>query len=126
VSALVRRYYRAPYALSGTDARAHRLMRLAALAVLLSVGGALGFVVAMLGDLEMTGASSDTWINLLRLFATVVLPVGAAIAVWNAWQALRSRRRLLAKLWAVLLALSCLFLLWIGFANHLIGYGAYY
>lgn len=126
VSALVRRYYGVPYALSGTDARAHRLVRLAALAVLLSVGGALGFVVAMLGDLEMTGASSDLWINLLRLFATVALPVGAAIAVWNAWQVLRGRRRWLAKLWALLLALSCLFLLWIGFANHLIGYGAYY
>ncbi|KAF1715219.1 serine hydrolase [Pseudoxanthomonas yeongjuensis] len=126
VSALVRRHYRAPYALSGADARAHRLVRLAALAVLLSVGGTLGFVVAMLGDLEMTGAGSDKWINLLRLFATVVLPVGAAISVWNAWQVLRSRRRWLAKLWAVLLALSCLFLLWIGFANHLIGYGAYY
>ena len=126
VSALVRRYYGVPYALSGTDARAHRLVRLAALAVLLSVGGALGFVVAMLSDLEMTGASSDLWINLLRLFATVALPVGAAIAVWNAWQVLRGRRRWLAKLWALLLALSCLFLLWIGFANHLIGYGAYY
>lgn len=126
VSALVRRYYGVPYALSGTDARAHRLVRLAALAVLLSVGGALGFVVAMLSNLEMTGASSDLWINLLRLFATVALPVGAAIAVWNAWQVLRGRRRWLAKLWALLLALSCLFLLWIGFANHLIGYGAYY
>jgi hypothetical protein len=56
----------------------------------------------------------------------VVLPSGAAIAVWNAWHVLRSRRLWLAKLWAVLLALSCLFLLWIGFANHLIGYGAYY
>lgn len=126
VSALVRRYYGVPYALSGTDARAHRLVRLAALVVLLSVGGALGFVVAMLSDLEMTGASSDLWINLLRLFATVTLPVGAAIAVWNAWQVLRGRRRWLAKLWALLLALSCLFLLWIGSANHLIGYGAYY
>ena len=126
VSALVRRHYGAPYRLSGSDARAHRLARLAALAVLLSIGGTLGFVVAMLGDLEMTGAGSDKWINLLRLFATVVLPVGAAISVWNAWKVLRSRRRWLAKLWAVLLALSCLFLLWIGFANHLIGYGAYY
>ncbi|SDQ56058.1 serine hydrolase domain-containing protein [Pseudoxanthomonas sp. CF125] len=126
VSALIRRYYGVPYALSGTDARAHRLVRLAALAVLLSVGGALGFVVAMLGDLEMTGASSDVWINLLRLLATVVLPVGAAVAVWNAWHVLRGRRRWLAKLWALLLALSCLFLLWVGFANHLIGYGAYY
>jgi len=126
VSALVRRHYRASYALSGTDARAHRLVRLAALAVLLSVGGTLAFVVAMLGDLEMTGPGSDKWINLLRLFATIVLPVGAAIATWNAWQVLRGRRRWLAKLWAVLLALSCLFLLWIGFAHHLIGYGAYY
>ena len=126
VSALVRRRYRAPYGLSGTDARAHRLVRLAALAVLLSVGGALGFVVAMLSNLEMTGASSDIWINLLRLFATVVLPLGAAIAVWNAWTVLRSRRVLWAKLWAVLLALSCLFLLWAGFAFHLMGYGAYY
>jgi CubicO group peptidase (beta-lactamase class C family) len=126
VSALVRRHYGAAYALSGADARAHRLVRLAALAVLLSVGGALGFVVAMLGDLEMTGASSDLWINLLRLFATVALPVGAAIAVWNAWHVLRGRRRWLAKLWALLLALACLFLLWIGLANHLIGYGAYY
>ena len=126
VSALVRRRYRVAYGLSGSDARAHRLVRLAALAVLLSVGGALGFVVAMLGDLEMTGAGSDIWINLLRLFAMVVLPAGAAIAVWNAWHVLRSRRLWLAKLWAVLLALSCLFLLWIGFAHHLIGYGAYY
>lgn len=126
LSALVRRYYGAPYALSGADARAHRLIRLTALVVLLSVGGALGFVVAMLGNLEMTGSGSDTWINLLRLFATVALPVGGAIAVWNASQVLRSRRRWLAKSWAVLLALSCLFLLWIGFANHLIGYGAHY
>ena len=126
VSALVRRHYRAPYGLSGADARAHRRVRLAALAVLLSIGGTLGFMVTMLGDLEMTGPASDVWINLLRLFATVALPVGAAVAAWNAWQVLRGRRRWLAKLWAVLLALSCLFLLWIGFANHLIGYGAYY
>jgi hypothetical protein len=126
VSALVRRRYRVPYGLSGADARAHRLIRLTALAVLLSVGGAIGFVVAMLGDLEMTGSGSDLWINLLRLLATVVLPVGAAISVWNAWQVLRSRRPWLAKLWAVLVALACLFLLWIGFANHLIGFGAYY
>lgn len=126
VSALVRRYYGARYALSGLDARAHRLARFTALAVLLSIGGMLGFVAAMLNDLELTGPASDKWINLLRLFATVVLPAGAAISAWNGWHVLRSQRRWLAKLWAVLLALSCLFLLWVGFANHVIGYGAYY
>ena len=126
VSALVRRYYRAPYKLVGTDARAHRLARIAALLVLLAVGGALGLVVAMLSNLEMTSPDTDGLIITLRLFATVVLPLGAAVAVWNAWQALRGRRRVLAKLWAVLLALACLFLLWIGFAQHLIGFGANY
>lgn len=126
VSALVRRYYRAPYKLAGTEARAHRLVRIAALLVLLAMGGALGLVVAMLSNLEMTSPDTDGLIIALRLFATVVLPVGAAVAVWNAWQVLRGRRRLLAKLWALLLALACLFLLWIGVANHVIGFGANY
>jgi hypothetical protein len=126
ISALVRRYYGVAYGLSGADARTHRIARLTALAVLLAVAGTLGFVVAMLQDLEMTGAGSDKIINALRLFALLVLPLGAALSLWNAWQVLRSRRRWLAKVWAVLLALSCLFLLWVGLANHLIGYGAYY
>ena len=126
VSAMVRRYYRAPYRLSGADARMHRLVRIVALAVLLALGGALGFVVAMLGSLEMTGPDSDGMIIALRLFATVALPLGAAVAVWNAWHVLRAPRRLLAKLWALLLALACLYALWIGVAHHVIGFGASY
>ena len=126
VSALVRRYYGVPYRLSGADARAHRWVRIAALAVLVSFCAVFGLVVAMLSDLEMTGAGSDTLITILRLLATIVLPLGAAVAVWNAWQVLRSRRKWLAKLWAVLLALSCLFVLWIGFTHHVIGFGASY
>ena len=126
VSALVRRYYRAPYRLVGIDARAHRLVRIAALLVLVAMGAMLGLVVAMLGKLALTSPDSDGLIIALRLFATVVLPLGAAVAAWNAWHVLRGRRRLLAKLWAVLLALACLFVLWIGFANHVIGFGANY
>jgi CubicO group peptidase (beta-lactamase class C family) len=126
VSALVRRYYRVPYQLSGADARMHRLVRIAALAVLLALGGTLVFVVAMLGSLEMTSADSDGLIIGLRLFATVALPLGALVAVWNAWHVLRARRRWLARLWALLLALACLFALWIGVVHHVIGFGAHY
>ncbi len=126
VSALVRRYYGAPYRLDGADARAHRYVRIAALLVLLAMGAVVGLVVAMLSKLELTSADTDGLIVALRLFATIVLPVGAAVAVWNAWHVLRGRRRLLAKAWAVLLALACLFLLWIGFAYHVIGFGANY
>ncbi|HZW18659.1 MAG TPA: serine hydrolase [Luteimonas sp.] len=126
VSALVRRYYGAQYRLAGNDARAHRLVRIAALLMLVAMGAMLGLVVSMLGDLALTSASMDGWIIALRLFATVVLPLGALVALWNAWHALRGQRRILAKLWAVLLALACLFLLWIGFADHVIGFGANY
>ncbi|HEC0958119.1 TPA: hypothetical protein R1S83_005801, partial [Klebsiella pneumoniae] len=126
VSALVRRYYGVPYRLSGVDARAHRLVRIGALLSLLATGAALALVASMLSALEMTSPRSDVMINAMRLFATVALPLGAAFAVWNAWHVLRSQRRWLAKLWAVLLALACLFLLWLGFAQHVIGFGANY
>jgi len=127
VSALVRRYYGVPYRLHGADARAHRWVRIGSLLVLLAVGGALALVVSMLGSLDRTSPGSDGLINAVRLFATVALPLGAAIATWNAWHVLRSRgRRLLARLWALLLALASLYLLWIGFAYHVIGFGANY
>lgn len=126
VSALVRRYYGVRYALSGADARAHRLVRIGALLSLLATSAALGLVVGMLSKLEMTSPGTDGLIIAMRLFATVALPLGAGLAVWNAWQVLRGRRKWLAKLWALLLALACLFLLWIGFAHHVIGFGANY
>ncbi|HEY0335673.1 MAG TPA: serine hydrolase domain-containing protein [Stenotrophomonas sp.] len=126
VSALVRRYYRAPYRLTGVDARSHRVVRITALAVLVTMAAALGLVIGMLSNLSMTSTDSDWMVIALRLLATVVLPIGAVLALWNAWQVLRSRRGVLAKAWAILLALACLFLLWIGFSHHLIGFGASY
>ena len=126
VSALVRRYYGVRYALVGIDARSHRLARIGALLSLLATAAALGLVVGMLSRLEMTSPRTDGLIIAMRLFATVALPLGAGFTAWNAWHVLRGRRKWLAKLWAVLLALACLFLLWIGFAHHVIGFGANY
>lgn len=126
VSALVRRYYRVPYRLEGADARAHRVIRIVALAVAAAMLGMLGLVVAMMSDFDRMGPGSDGLIIGLRLLATIVLPAGALLALWNAWQVLRSGRRWLAKAWAVLLALSCLSLLWIGWIHRVFGFGAYY
>jgi CubicO group peptidase (beta-lactamase class C family) len=124
VSALVRRYYGVRYGLDGADARAHRIGRITALLVLVALAAPLILVVVIMGNLEMT-STSDGLINAVRLFSTVVLPLGALAALWYAWQALRSpRRRIWAKLWAILLALACLFALWFGFAYHVIGFGA--
>ena len=54
------------------------------------------------------------------------LPVGAAIALWNAWHVLRSKRSRWAKVWSVVLAAACLSLLFVGVACHLVGFSANY
>ncbi len=126
LSALVRRHYSVPYALSGDDARMHRIARIAALAVLLVTAGAFVLVIAMMSDLERLGPGSDILVNTMRLLALVVLPLGTLAALWNCWKVLRSGRRRWAKAWSIVLALACLFLLWIALSHHLPGYGAYY
>ncbi len=126
VSALVRRHYRVPYRLSGRDARMHRWMRWAALAVLVTTLAVIAMVGSMLASFEMMGPGSDIIIHALRLLALVVFPVGAAIAVWNAWTVLRSGRRWPAKLWSIVLAIACLAILWMGLVFPVIGYSANY
>jgi CubicO group peptidase (beta-lactamase class C family) len=126
ISALVRRHYGAPYKLQGADARAHRTIRIVSLVVLATMLAMLGLVLSMMSSFELMGPGSDWMIVALRLLATVAFPVGAVLALRNAWQVLRSRRRVLAKGWAVVLALACVALLWVGIVCHVIGYSANY
>lgn len=126
VSAMVRRHYKASYQLSGRDARAHRLIRITALAVLLAFAGAFGVITWMFSSLDMLAASNDWMVHLARVLNLVVLPVGAVVSVWNAWVVLGSKRRWTAKLWAIVLALSCLAILWAGAVFHLMGVSANY
>lgn len=126
VSALVRRYYGTPYRLQGRDARAHRIMRLAALAVLVVTFAYLGFLGTMLSNLDLTSPSSDTVVRVLRLLALVVLPIGALVSLWNLGVVWGGRRRWTAKLWALVLALGCLSILWVGAVFSMMGYTANY
>ncbi|QSX77270.1 serine hydrolase domain-containing protein [Agrilutibacter solisilvae] len=126
VSALVRRHYGVRYPLSGQDARAHRWIRLASLGVLLSVGGMVAMIFTMMSDLAMMSPSKDGLVIAVRAITTILLPIGAAIALWNAWSVLRSGRSWWARLWAIVLAVACLALLWIGIACHLVGFSANY
>ena len=126
LSALVRRHYGVQYKLSGLDAKAHRMIRITALAVLATTLAASGMLVAGLSNLDLLGPGNDWIVILLRVLALIVLPIGAAISLWNAWVVLRRRHRWQAKVWAVVLALSCMTLLWVGVAFHLVGFSANY
>jgi len=123
ISALVRRHYRAPYRLSGSDARAHRTLRWGSLLSALGIGAGLSLVLWMMSNLEnLTGA--DAMVVTARLLVGLALVAGAVLAVHGAWGTLRGGRRWYAKLWAALLALAALYLLWVGFDYHLVGFGA--
>src|SRR3546814_13781301 len=59
ISPLVRRYYGTPYRLAGMDARAHRLVRLAALLLLVAIGATPALVLSMPSDLTLTSPATD-------------------------------------------------------------------
>lgn len=126
ISALVRRHYGVPYRLVGEDARAHRIIRIASLVVLVTVLGVFGTIAAMFSSLDMLGPANDGLVRALRIVSLVVFPIGALVALWNAWQVLRSRRRIWAKLWAIVLAAGCVAILWMAVVYHLVGYSANY
>ena len=126
VSALVRRHYRVSYPLAGRDARAHRWIRITSLAVVVMMGGMIAMIFAMMSDLAMMSPSKDGMVTAVRALTTIVLPIGAAIALWNAWTVLRSKRSWWAKLWGLVLAAACVALLFIGIACHVVGFNANY
>ena len=126
ISALVRRRYKVPYALADRDARAHRVIRIGAL-VVLATAIAYGTTVAMfLSNFDLLTGRNDWLVHTLRLLALVVFPIGAILGLWNAAEVLRSRRVWTAKVWAVVLALSFVLILWVGLVFHMMGYGASY
>lgn len=126
VSALVRRRYKVPYRLAGHDARAHRIIRITALVVLATAVAYAGTVVAFLSNFDLLTARNDWLVHLLRLLVLFVFPIGALVSLWNAAVVLRSHRVWTAKFWAVVLALSCLVILWVGIAFRMMGYSANY
>jgi CubicO group peptidase (beta-lactamase class C family) len=126
VSALVRRHYGVPYRLAGPDAKAHRWIRIAAVSALV-LCVAWGITVSkMINDLSLLTSGADGWLWLLHLLSVVVFLGAAGLGIWNAIVVVRGSRSWYAKVWAVVLALSLLVLLWVAFAFHLIAFNVNY
>ena len=128
VSALVRRHYGVQYALSGQDARAHRWIRIASLAVLVVVRRhARAVVVSMMSNLDLMTPEQDGLVIAMRVAG--VDPVAArrrSSRCGTPGRCCAASRSQWAKLWAIVLAAAFLSLLFIGFACHVIGFTADY
>jgi hypothetical protein len=126
VSALVRRHYGVSYGLTGEDAKAHRWIRIAATATVVTFIAWAITAGSMISNLSLLSGSFDWWLWLLQLLSLIAFVGGAALGVWNAWVVVRSTRKWYAKVWAVVLALSLLVLLWVAFMFHLIAFDVNY
>jgi CubicO group peptidase (beta-lactamase class C family) len=125
-AAFVRRHYGARYGLTGLDAKAHRWVRTAAVAVLV-LWVAWGVTISMmLADFSLLSPDLDGWLWVLQILSLSVLVAAVAIGAWNARVVLKSERRRLAKLWAVVMALSFIAILWVALVYDLIAFDVNY
>ena len=126
VRAIVRRNYRASLALDPGALRAYRLSRIAAIAILAALTGwALG-ITTMLGDLGNLTDKLDPLLWFLEIFAAIAFVGGALLMLLNLREVWRGGRRWPAKVWAVVLVLSSVTVLYIGVAFKLLAFGVSY
>jgi CubicO group peptidase (beta-lactamase class C family) len=118
----LRRRYQAGAPLAGVSLRTARAARVMALAELLVLGGWFWLISTLFGD----SAPGDAALTLLQLASIVVFVGAVGIAGWNAIVTLRGDRSWTRKLWAVLLLLATLVVLWVAVAFHLLALTVFY
>ncbi len=126
VRALVRRSFKADFALEGKSRRVYRLSRMFAWLVLAALAGWLGLIAAFSADIGSLGGPLDWLIHLLRVLTPVASFGLLATAGWHLWLTIKDKRRWTMKLGAVLLVLAALVLVWVTLAFNLYGFGMVY
>lgn len=113
IVALVRRRYKYSSGITGRPLMLHRATRATAWIMLIVAAGWMGMIAALSSDVGNFDGRLDGWMRLLQ-FLSLLGIVGTALAFWNAWVIARSPgKRRLATLWAIIIALSALFLVWL-------------
>jgi CubicO group peptidase (beta-lactamase class C family) len=122
VAMVARRKYGHSFALTGTSAKTYRLVRLAAIVALVAVGFAGYTILVTMSDLANMMPSHDGQFWAVHILTLVAFVGGTLIALWNLFVVWTGGRSWFAKLWSLVLALSFLALLYIGFAFKLIAF----
>jgi hypothetical protein len=118
----LRRRYAAARPAAGPSLRAARAARVMALAALLVLGGWFWLIASIFGD----GSPRDALLLLLEVAGCVVFVGAALVAAWNLREALRDGRHWSRKLWAVLLLIAALIVLWTAWSFHLLAITTHY
>ena len=130
VRAIVRRRYGAALGLEGRELKAYRASRIAATAIFLTLIGWVVMISVMFGDLNYLSASFLPVVLTVQVITWITFLGGAAAILWYAATVWRRKggwkATWKAKLWSLLLVVSALTILWIGFAYKLLGFATNY
>lgn len=112
--ALVRRKYKYQPDIAGRPLMLHRATRATAWLFIALVVGWILVLTAVNNDLTALNGGLDIWMRLLQLILIIAI-VGALAAIWNAYVVAKRGpgRRWVATSWAVLIALSAVFMAWL-------------
>ena len=117
---LVRRRYKAEFALAGNARTAYRSTRIMAGLVLALFAGWMAVLSIMLEKASLLSAKTDLWMWLIQILGAVILVGAVAISGWNAWLTWRDGRKWTRKLWSALVMLACLLLLYVAYTFGLL------
>jgi CubicO group peptidase (beta-lactamase class C family) len=122
---LVRRKFKAELGLTGRQIWAYRSSRIAALAILLILGGWIWAMSMLFADLG-NEASLNAILLILELLSIVVFIGGFAVMCWYAYNAWRNKWRWTGKVWSILLVIASGTILYIGLVFKLVGLATNY
>jgi CubicO group peptidase (beta-lactamase class C family) len=122
---LVRRKYKAELGLAGRQLWAYRSSRIAALVILLILGGWVWALSLLFGDLG-NEASFNSILLLLELLSTIGFIAAFAVMCWYAYNAWRNKWRWTGKVWSILLVIASGTILYVGLVFKLVGLATNY
>ncbi|MGV3479389.1 MAG: serine hydrolase domain-containing protein [Sphingobium sp.] len=120
IAALIRRRYKAPLALEGRARLAYRAVRLGAGLDLAMLGAWMFAITVLMGDLANLTAASNGILWTLQIVGLIIFVGAVALAVWNLLVTFKGNRRWTSKLWAVLLVVATLTVLYVAWTFGLI------
>lgn len=126
IAAAVRRHYGVKLGLTGREARARLLTRLAGIAVIITLAAWVATLAPIATDLFVFAPRLDPWIRTLRVLSLLVFPGAAALALWNARLVWSGKGGRLYKLWSAVLSLACVGVVWVATVFRLMGFSANY
>jgi CubicO group peptidase (beta-lactamase class C family) len=124
--AIARRRFKAAGRYEERRLRAQRIFHAWQWLVLLLIAGWVTWFIVGMGNLSMLSGPLDPLLYALQILSPIVLFGLLILSGWNLWLAWKEKRGWFSRLWAVLLVVAAVLLLWMAFAFSMFSFGTNY